>query len=97
MEIDDPADSKNLYFHMLGMAQVSRKIRLDCAEYPSDGLPEGARTAVECLDFIAMQIQEKSNQIALLSKAKNAYIHDLKAEIIKKRSGVDLITGFDDD
>ena len=76
---------------------MSRRIRLDGAEYPSDGLSEGARTAVEYLDFIALQVQEKSNQIALLSKAKNAYIHDLKAEIIKNRSGVELITGFDDE
>ena len=76
---------------------MSRRIQLDGFEYSSEGLPDNARMAVEYLDFIALQIQDKSNQIALLSKAKNAYIDDLKAEIVKHRSGVELITGFDDD
>jgi len=46
---------------------------------------------------VETRIQEKQNLIALLLKAKNAYIADLNAEIVQERSGVDLGALFADD
>ena len=40
---------------------------------------------------------ELTNQQALLTKAKNAYIADLKMEIVQGRTGVDLGALFSDD
>ena len=41
--------------------------------------------------------EEKTNLMALLTKAKNAYIADLKTEIIKSKTGVDLSSLFDEE
>jgi hypothetical protein len=52
---------------------------------------------VERLSFAHLQVQALSNQQALLTKAKNAYIADLKSEIVQGRTGVDLGALFSDD
>jgi len=44
-----------------------------------------------------LQVQALSNQKALLTKAKNAYIANLKSEIVQGRTGVDLGALFSDD
>jgi hypothetical protein len=49
------------------------------------------------LTFTRLTLQEFSNQLALLTKAKNAYIADLNSEIIQGRTGVDLGALFSDD
>ncbi|EDM69398.1 hypothetical protein RAZWK3B_11687 [Roseobacter sp. AzwK-3b] len=42
------------------------------------------------------QLQEAQNLHAVLTKARHAYIADLKNEIVKGKSGVDLSALFDD-
>ena len=41
--------------------------------------------------------QEGRDLVARLTKAKNAYIADLKLEIVQRRTGVDLGALFSDD
>tara|TARA_E500000178_G_scaffold312712_1_gene329635 strand:+ start:117 stop:458 length:342 start_codon:yes stop_codon:yes gene_type:complete len=82
-------DSANV--HRRGLLwDMSGEFRLDGVSYSLDSVSKRARTLIQHLTFISHQIEEKSNQLALLSKAKNAYIQDLKVQIIKNRSGVDL-------
>ena len=40
---------------------------------------------------------EMKNHLALLMKAKNAYISDIKLDIVEKRSGVNLGLLFEDE
>ena len=47
------------------------------------------------LQHLDRVFEEKSTLMALLTKAKNAYMADLKAEIIKNKTGVDLSSLFD--
>ena len=49
------------------------------------------------IEQINVLIANKKNMVALLLKAKNAYIADLNAEIVQERSGVDLGALFADD
>ena len=56
-----------------------------------------SRLSVGALTFTRLTLQEMSNQMALLTKAKNAYIDDLKSEIVQGRTGVDLGALFSDD
>ena len=76
---------------------MNNRFRLDGAEYDADALTAEGRALVERLGFTHLQIQSLSNQQALLTKAKNAYIADLKSEIVQGRTGVDLGALFSDD
>lgn len=76
---------------------MTKRFRLDGAEYELDALSAEGRGLVERLSFAHLQVQALSNQKALLTKAKNAYVSDLKLEIVQGRTGVDLGALFSDD
>lgn len=66
------------------------KIRIDGNDYEMDSLNEEARKLVVNLGFIEDQIKEVSNLIAILTKAKRAYIADLKTEMLSAKTGFDF-------
>ena len=76
---------------------MTNVFRVDRAQYDVDALSDAGRTLIERLNFAQQKMQELSNQQALLTKAKNAYIAELKIEIVKARSGVDLTSLLSDD
>ncbi len=76
---------------------MSSIFRIDGVEYDIEALTQEGRDLVSRLTFTRLTLQELSNQMALLTKAKNAYIADLKIEIVKGRTGVDLTTLFSDE
>lgn len=77
------------------MGDAAQILRLDGEEYDLSKASKEAKTLVARLQCLDRLFDEKSNLMALLTKAKNAYIADLKAEIIKNKTGVDLSTLFD--
>ena len=72
-------------------------LRLDGEDYDLSKASDEAKALVERLQHLDRLFEEKSNLMALLTKAKNAYIADLKTEIIKEKTGVDLSTLFDEE
>lgn len=76
---------------------MNERFSIDGVKYSTDGLSEEGRGLVKQLRVTQHKLIELSNQQALMTKAKNAYIADLKEEIVKGRSGVDLGTLFADD
>lgn len=76
---------------------MSERFWIAGTEYSMEGLSEQGQSLVHQLKFIRLRLNELSNQQALLSKAKNAYIADLKIEIVQGRTGVDLGALFSDD
>lgn len=76
---------------------MGQKFWIDGVEYSTDGLSEEGSGLVKQLKFTQLRLLELSNQRALMTKAKNAYIADLKMEIVRERSGVDLSALFADD
>ena len=66
------------------------KIRIDVNDYEMDSLNEQARKLVVNLGFIEDQIKEVRNLIAILTKAKRAYIADLKTEMLSAKTGFDF-------
>ena len=79
------------------MTEASAILRLDGEDYDLSKASEEAKAIVARLQHLDHLFEEKSNLMALLTKAKNAYIADLKAEIIKEKTGVDLSTLFDEE
>jgi hypothetical protein len=58
--------------------------------------PEG-RALYDRLRFIEGRLQELVNMQALLTKARNAYITDLKLEMVQGRTGLRFSDLFSDD
>lgn len=57
--------------------------------------PEG-RALYDRLRFVEGRLQELANMQALLTKARNAYIADLKLEMVQGRSGLRFSDLFSD-
>lgn len=79
------------------MADTPPLLRLDGEDYDLSKASDGAKELVARLQHLDRLFEEKSNLMALLTKAKNAYIADLKTEIIKNKTGVDLSSLFDEE
>jgi hypothetical protein len=79
------------------MTEAPQILRLDGQEYDLSKASDEAKELVARLQHLERLFEEKSNMMALLTKAKNAYIADLKTEIIKNKTGVDLSTLFDEE
>ena len=75
----------------------SARIKLDNQSYLINDFGHDAKQLIQLLSMTNEQIQECNNMTVLLNRAKNAYIQDLSAEIVKDKSGVDLEALFTDD
>ena len=76
---------------------MTKRFRIEGVEYDIKQLSQQGRDLCEHLNFTQSSLQELNNMLAVLSKAKNAYISDLKTEIVRGRTGVDLGALFSDD
>jgi len=79
------------------MADTPPILRLDGEDFDLSKASDEAKALVARLQHLDRLFEEKSNLMALLTKAKNAYIADLKTEIIKNKTGVDLSSLFDEE
>ena len=66
------------------------KIKLNDVEYETDKLSENSKNLLAELQKLEKSIQEKNNLVAIFTKAKRAYIADLKQEMISSKAGLDL-------
>ena len=66
---------------------MKQRLRLDGVDHDVDLLSAEARQILERLRFVEQRLQELHNQQAMLTKAKNAYIADLKGELPQPSSG----------
>ncbi len=73
---------------------MAKRINLDGNEYDLDSVSEDARKLAENLHEINGRIQELQNLQAVFTRAKRSYIDELKREIVKGKSGVDIAALF---
>ena len=59
-------------------------------EYDLEGLDEKCQHLVARLNALDARIKETENMRVLLTKAKRAYIADLKTEILANKAGFDF-------
>ena len=78
-------------------ATENTKIRLDASEYLFDDLSPKAQALWKELVFCDGMIKQFEAQKALLNRARNGYIEDIKIETIEKISGVDFKSLLSDD
>ena len=70
---------------------------IDGNSYRVSDLSDEGRVQLERLLFVQRNLSLLKNKIAVMTKAKNAYIGDLKSDIVEGRSGIDLELLFLDD
>ena len=69
---------------------MTRRLRLDDRVYDTDALSAEGRVLLERLAFVQQRLDDLDNQAALLNRAKNAYIADLKLDLVKGRAGLNF-------
>ena len=69
---------------------MTRRLRLDDVAYDVETLSAEGRALLDRLVFVEERLQEMTNSAALLNRAKNAYIADLKLDLVKGRAGLHL-------
>ncbi|WP_298679331.1 DUF6447 family protein [uncultured Lentibacter sp.] len=74
---------------------MAQRINLDGTEYDLDALSANAKKVVASLQEVNARLQEMQNLNAIFTRAKRSYIDELKREIIKGKSGVDIASLFD--
>ena len=70
---------------------------IDGNSYRVSDLSEDGRVQLEELLFVQRNLSLLKNKIAVMTKAKNSYISDLKSDMVEGRSGIDLGLLFSDD
>ncbi|TCP61076.1 hypothetical protein EV663_10622 [Rhodovulum bhavnagarense] len=71
-------------------------LRLDGKDYDLSTLSAQGREALAAYQHATAQMQHAQKMQALLIRAKNAYVEDLKAEIVQGKTGLDLAALFGD-
>lgn len=74
---------------------MSQRINLDGVEYETSSLTDNGKSILASLQGASARLQELQNLQAIFTRAKRSYIDELKREIIKGKSGVDIATLFD--
>ena len=66
---------------------MGTKVVLDGVEVDLDALTPEGMALYRALDFSHKHLEELNNLLAVLTKAKKAYMEDLKQEIVMKLGG----------
>jgi len=74
---------------------MSQRINLDGVEYETSSLTDTGKSILASLQEASARLQELQNLQAIFTRAKRSYIDELKREIIKGKSGVDIAALFD--
>ena len=74
---------------------MSQRINLDHVEYETSSLTDNGKSILASLQEASARLQELQNLQAIFTRAKRSYIDELKREIIKGKSGVDIAALFD--
>ena len=76
---------------------MAKKFTLESLDYDVDDLTEDGQKIWSRMLFALRKLDELNGQHALLTRAKNAYIEDIKSEVVQSKSGVDFAALFSDD
>lgn len=79
------------------MLNSSEKLTIDGCVYEIDNISDEGKKLIELIQSTKIRLLDAGSLIAVLTRAKNAYIEDLKTEVIENKSGVDLGALFMDD
>ena len=67
-----------------------KSFNIDGMEYPLENLSQKCQTLAKLCIETEKKIQKLNNDHAIITRAKNGYIEDLKLTIVEAKSGLDL-------
>ena len=67
---------------------MAQKIKLGDNEYDAANLSDEGKVVLNLLQFSTQKLQELNNMQALLQRAKNSYLEEIKKEIISSKTGI---------
>ena len=70
--------------------QVQDKIKIGDKEYDLTNMDEKVRKYLTSLSMYIVSYRGLRNMKVILNRAKNGYIEDIKYEIIKNKTGIDV-------
>jgi hypothetical protein len=73
-----------------------KTVKVGQLQYDVSTLSEEGQYHLSCYQHAAGRLKEAENLLAVLNKARRAYIADIKSEIIQGNTGIDLSTLFND-
>ena len=72
------------------MNEMINKVNVDGKDYAVEAMSDQGKKLTDLLQAVDARVKEKSDLIAVLTKAKKAYIADLKSEMLSKKAGFDF-------
>ena len=66
---------------------MGQKFKLEDTEYEVESLSDQAKHTLVSLQFSTARLKELTNMHALLQRAKNSYIDNLKKEMLTDKAG----------
>ena len=66
------------------------KVKIGSNEYNYSEMNDNCKSLADRLQSIHIRINEANNMVAILTKAKRAYISDLKSEMLSAKAGFDF-------
>lgn len=69
---------------------MSEKFKIDGVEYDRQDLTDEGQKNLAAYRYANKRLREAVNMKAVLTRARNSYILELKTEIVKGKTGVDL-------
>ena len=76
---------------------MTKVFSLNNLDYAVDDLSSQGREALDQLLFAIQMEENLKAQIALLTRARNGYIEDIKLEAVENKSGIDFEALLTDD
>ena len=76
---------------------MSSFFKFDNKSYRLDDFSENGQEIFSNLFFVTNHIEQLKNSLAVLNRAKNGYIEDLKLEVIEEKSGIVISELFAED
>ena len=73
-----------------------KTLQIDNKDFDVSKLSDAGRKILSNYMYVVKQLQAAENMHAVLIKARNAYMADIKNEMIQGKSGVDLAALFGD-
>lgn len=74
-----------------------QKFKIDGVEYSAADLSDEGKKILAAYQHVSVQLQESANMRAIFTRAKNSYVSELKSELVKGKTGLDLSDLFSDD
>tara|TARA_B110000008_G_C16734561_1_gene470137 strand:+ start:299 stop:670 length:372 start_codon:yes stop_codon:yes gene_type:complete len=86
-----------VYIQTVRKMQIMKFIDVEGNKFLLESLPEACVKISQLTITTQAKIHKLNSEHAIITRAKNAYIEDLKGEVVEAKSGLDIAALFSDD